>query len=246
MKTTIYYFSATGNCLTTAHKVSSYFKDATVISIKDKMIVEDDSDIVGFVCPVYYSTVPYVVKAFIESMTFKKQPYIFLMSTCRGHSGNVANRLERILKNKNQTLSLARNITMPGNSWISTPEENEERLLNQNDNINKEMQDVLNFVKEIYPTDIELKKTPVDFPDNFRGIMADENCIGCGICTKVCPMQNIRLIDNKAVIENNCITCLRCFHWCPKEAIYMSKEETVARRFKYHHPDVKVTDFIEK
>ena len=168
------------------------------------------------------------------------------MSTCRGHTGNVASRIEKILNSKNQTLSLARNITMPGNSWISTHEENKERLLNQDQNIKKEMQDILNFVKEEYPIDIEMKETPVDYPNNFRGITSDDQCIGCGICTKVCPMNNITLINNQAVIKNNCITCLRCFHWCPKEAIYMSKEETVARRFKYHHPDVKLTDFVEK
>ena len=75
--------------------------------------------------------------------------------------------------------------------------------------------------------------------------MADEECIGCGICTRVCPMQNIELVDGKAIVKDNCVTCLRCFHWCPKEAIYMSKEESVSRRFKYHHPDVKLSDFIE-
>ena len=247
MSTTIYYFSATGNCLTTANIVSSYYEDAKVISvssIKDKQYI-DNSDIVGIVCPIYYGTMPYAMKSFIENMTFTKKPYIFILSTCRGHAGLVSSRLQRILEVKNQKLSLARNVTMPGNSWISTQQENTERLLNQKDNIKKEMTDILNQLVEEYPTDIEIKDTPVDFPNNFRGIQSDENCIGCGLCTKVCPMNNIELIEGKACIKDNCITCLRCFHWCPVEAIYMSKEESVARRFKYHHPDVKVTDFIE-
>ena len=248
MSTTIYYFSATGNCLTTAHNVASYYENAKVISIssiKNKQIVEN-SDIIGFVFPIYYGTMPYIVKSFIENMTFINKPYIFILSTCRGHTGLVASRLQKILEAKGQKLSLARNIVMPGNSWISTPEENKERLLNQSNNIKKEMTDILNQLVETYPTDIEIKETPVDFPNNFRGITVDDNCVGCGICSRVCPMHNIELVEGKAQISDNCITCLRCFHWCPKEAIYMSKEESVARRFKYHHPDVKLTDFIDK
>ena len=247
MSTTIYYFSATGNCLTTAKIAASYYENAKVISvssIKEKQFV-DNSDIVGFVCPIYYGTMPYVMKSFIENITFTNKPYIFILSTCRGHTGLVASRLQSILEAKGQKLSLARNVVMPGNSWISTQQENAERLLNQKENIKKEMADILNQLVEVYPTDIEIKETPVDFPNNFRGIQSDEKCIGCGICTKVCPMHNIEIVDGKACIGNNCITCLRCFHWCPVEAIYMSKEESVARRFKYHHPDVKVTDFIE-
>ena len=247
MSTTIYYFSATGNCLTTAKMISTYYDDAKVVSIssiKDKNHI-DNSDIVGFVFPIYYGNMPYLVKTFIENMTFKKKPYIFFLSTCRGHTGFTANRMQRLLEVKNQKLSLARNIVMPGNSWISTPEENKERLENQKDNINKEMMDILSLMEEVYPTDIEIKETPVDKPNNFRGIMSDESCIGCGICLKVCPMQNIEIIDGKACIKDQCMTCLRCFHWCPIETIYMSKEESVARRFKYHHPDVKLKDFIE-
>ncbi|WRK52481.1 EFR1 family ferrodoxin [Coprobacillaceae bacterium CR2/5/TPMF4] len=59
----------------------------------------------------------------------------------------------------------------------------------------------------------------------MRGIRADDKCIGCGICTRVCPMDNIKVENNHAIIGDNCITCLACFHWCPKEAIYMSKEK---------------------
>jgi len=249
MSTSIYYFSATGNCLTTAKEMTTYYKQANIISVTDlkneeKIIV--DSDIVIFVCPVYYGNMPYLMKTAVEKMRFENNPYIALMTTCKGHTGVIANRFEVLLSKKGQHLSLARNIMMPGNSWISTPEENAERLLHQKENIEKEMQDILLKKTEDYSLVEPLKETPVDYPNNFRGIMADETCIGCGTCVKVCPMDNIELKDRKALIGNECITCLRCFHWCPVESIYMSKEENVARRFKYHHPDVKVINFFKK
>ena len=246
MKTQIIYFSATGNCLTTAKYASEYYENCEIIDVRNNQHIEVDGDVLGIVCPVYYGTSAYLMMETIRNLTFKSKPYIFLLTTCKGHTGIISNRIQLILKSKYQELSIARNITMPGNSWISTPEENEERLKNQIENIKIAMEDVLNRKEEIIEEDVEIKDTPVDHPNNFRGIMVDENCIGCGICVNVCPMDNIKIEKNKSIIGNECITCLSCFHWCPKEAIYMSKEEKVARRFKYHHPDVKVVNFYKK
>jgi Pyruvate/2-oxoacid:ferredoxin oxidoreductase delta subunit len=57
-------------------------------------------------------------------------------------------------------------------------------------------------------------------------------------------MNNIAIVDGKAKIGDDCSTCLACFHWCPKEAIWMSKQENIARRSKYHHPDVTMADIM--
>ncbi len=245
MSISIYYFSATGNCLTTAKELATYYEDAKIINVATlQEEINVDSEIVAFVCPVYYGTTNCIMMNAIRKMVFEGTPYIYLLTTCKGHTGVVANRIHRLLEEKGQTLSLARNIVMPGNSWISTPEENEERLKNQKINIKEVVKDFLDMKMEDYHSDEVFKETPVDYPNNFRGIMADENCIGCGTCVKVCPMENIKLVDKKAIIGNECSTCLGCFHWCPVEAIYMSKEENVSRRFKYHHPDVKLLDVI--
>ena len=76
---------------------------------------------------------------------------------------------------------------------------------------------------------------------------APAHCVGCGICEKICPMDNIRLVAERPVFGGNCISCLACFHWCPQEAIWMSKgEEEMKRRFKYHHPDVKLNDILKQ
>ena len=53
--TTIYYFSATGNCMTTAREIAKYYDDVKVISIsslKDCDEIIDDSSIIGFVFPI--------------------------------------------------------------------------------------------------------------------------------------------------------------------------------------------------
>jgi NAD-dependent dihydropyrimidine dehydrogenase PreA subunit len=54
----------------------------------------------------------------------------------------------------------------------------------------------------------------------------EDRCIGCGQCVVVCPVQAIKLIDNKAVINKDlcveCSVCLRSAN-CPSNAIKKEK-----------------------
>ena len=53
-----------------------------------------------------------------------------------------------------------------------------------------------------------------------------EICTGCGQCVIVCPVQAIRLVDNKAVInEDKCVECAICYRnaECPVKAIRSTK-----------------------
>lgn len=44
-------------------------------------------------------------------------------------------------------------------------------------------------------------------------------CIGCGLCSQLCPMENIQIKGKKAVPENRCTMCYRCVNACPTKAI---------------------------
>lgn len=247
MKTTLFYFSATGNCLTTARKLAQYFDDCEVISVcalKEDRKIFVDADTVGFVFPVYYGNMPYPMRDAVSRMVFRKEPYLFAFTTCRGHVGAAPQRLDQLLRTRGQKLSWASGIKMPGNSFLNEISVDQAYLEAQDQNIAEAVVPVLAHSVQDFSTREVLPLTPVDYPNNFRGIRSDNNCIGCGICEKVCPMDNIRIRDGKAIIGDDCATCLSCFHWCPREAIFMSKQEEIARRRKYHHPDVTLTDFF--
>jgi len=74
-----------------------------------------------------------------------------------------------------------------------------------------------------------------------RNFQCKEECNGCGICARVCPVGNIEMIDKKPVWQHHCESCYACFQWCPKDAIH---GDIVEYEKRYHHPDVKLSDML--
>lgn len=53
------------------------------------------------------------------------------------------------------------------------------------------------------------------------------NCIGCGMCARVCAAHNIEVKDKKAVLLlDDCLMCGQCTAVCPKKAVSISGYDT--------------------
>ncbi len=48
----------------------------------------------------------------------------------------------------------------------------------------------------------------------------EEKCTGCGACVEVCPVEALKLVDDKAKVDpDTCIDCGTCVDECPVGAI---------------------------
>lgn len=59
--------------------------------------------------------------------------------------------------------------------------------------------------------------------ENHRIKIDIDKCIGCGLCSKVCVVQNIKLKNDKAnILLEKCLMCGQCTAVCPKKAILIT------------------------
>ena len=55
---------------------------------------------------------------------------------------------------------------------------------------------------------------------NMAAAVDKEKCAGCGTCVDGCPVEAIKIVDDKAVVDKDtCVGCGACVDACPCEAI---------------------------
>jgi len=79
---------------------------------------------------------------------------------------------------------------------------------------------------------------PVDIPSNYRGklIYDKECCIGCKLCTRVCPSEALVFDAEKRKVKHyvaRCTFCGQCVNICPKSCFEFSDEFLIAGIDKY-------------
>lgn len=97
----------------------------------------------------------------------------------------------------------------------------------------------LKKIKE-YP---ELSKLDYEelLPHMDKTFSINDDCNGCGNCSRICPTENIVMISEKPSWQHKCEFCLACIHWCEKTAI---KTSAMPDLVKYQNPLIKVADMF--
>jgi len=101
------------------------------------------------------------------------------------------------------------------------------------------------YIADLKEKSQEPKDTTLAFdaliPLTDKSIYADDQCNGCATCARVCPVQNIKMVDDRPVWQHRCEMCLACAEFCPTQAIHHWNRDAGIR---YRHPDVKLGDML--
>ena len=256
MKTEIYYFSGTANSLSVAQNLGKKLDNSKIISIP--RVINNANyitgEIIGIVCPIHMHNMPHIVRDFIKKI--KEVKYLFMVYTGAGKLGRGLKTTRKLFAAQNLKLSSLFNIPMPDNSMIygETPEDKQKEMFNFAD---KKTEDIVKIVKRkeehFDSNNTSLFETYIHpgiwcslgyshIKEMDKAYFTDENCNGCSICQKVCPVNNITMKNSKPVWNHNCQACFACVDWCPKASIQPNKKMAGIKR--YHHPDIAVKEII--
>ena len=240
------YFSGTGNSKYAAECFCrNYDKDSKVFSIEDPDSVSEikHSDLLVFAYPVQYSTVPKILRDFITNHSeLWMNKKVFIIATMGLFSGDGSGMLGRLLHGFGAEVIGGLHLKMPDSigdeKALKRPLETNRELVRSAESKIKES---VRLLKEGKPTREGLghlyqmaglfgqrlyfgHKTK-EYSSKLK--INSDKCVGCGLCVKLCPMNNITVAQGKAVSGNQCTMCYRCINKCPKQAITLLGKEVI-------------------
>ncbi len=213
---------------------------------------EFEDDKIGIICPCYGFTVPKMVTEFIAKATLKSD-YIFLIVTYGNSAGNAAEWVTNYALKYGIQIAYANTLLMIDNylpqydllEQYKMEKHTEESLDQMIHDIENHKHDVLKtgtgmkIVTNLMRVGLE-KVTFINSPKEFS---VTDNCIHCGICTKVCPRGNIDLSGDKPVFHDSCEFCLSCVNNCPKKAIVFNRDKNKGQE-RYRNEHITVNEII--
>jgi len=261
MKTTIFFFSGTGNSLKIAKDLAKKLEDIELIPIAkiwEKENFRVKSEKIGFIFPLHYYGLPKIVFDFISRLDLRKSNYFFTIITYAGDiNEEPLQQIERLLKAKGKTLNAGFFILMPNNYIIGYdihPQELQKELFEKAIEEIELISDFIKYDKEnlnsaIFKKDVSRsERINNEFRKNVyksdKSFYVDNNCNGCSICEEICPVNNIIILEGKPYWQHKCHQCLACINFCPVKAIQFGKETLKTQR--YHHPEITIQDMISQ
>lgn len=261
MKTTIFYFSATGNSLNLTRNLANELGNCEIVPIA-KAVCNETIKIaaprVGIIFPVFAWGMPRIVEEFVSKLSFVGKPYIFAIATCVAIQGNTLKGLKKDLRLKGADLNAGFAVKAERSSLMQ---------LNSLDNIIIKLDKHRKRIKScearlpeiVYKIEKLAKHSPETsswtaniFGSLFHGLavkkfksidsafIVEESCKGCGNCAKLCPRSNIVVENGRPVFLHNCELCHACIQWCPRFAIKHPNFDSNLKQ--YRNPAINIKD----
>lgn len=226
----IFYFTGTGNSLYIAKQLDSDCR--SIPQLINSATNTYEAERIGIVCPIYGHEMPAMVKEFLKKVQFQTS-YLFVILTYGNRHANAVELAQKALAQVGKEADYITTVLMVDNFLLGFDMAEQTQL---DKGIEKQLAEVKKAITEKKQ---EYQKVTTKDRLAHQGylnlvankpetIWADftftDECIGCGICVKVCPAGCIHLENQRAVrIAIGCQSCYACIHACPKSAIQLNK-----------------------
>lgn len=265
-KVEIYYFSGTGNSLAVARDMAERLNARLmpVTSLLGRGSIDIEADKVGFVFPIYDFKPPAIFKEAVRNINNINSKYIFAVCTYGIASYNSLKYFSKIVIDCGGSVSAGFAVGMPQNG-IGSAKNIEEECAGMFKDWQSRLDEVCGYIEGgnsgriessslfssvFQPRFMRLVPSLMKFLKHLllKGVQSlkftsDEKCTRCGTCKRVCPLENIEIVEDKPVWGDNCANCHACINWCPQEAISLGGYNMDTKC--YHHPGVKLSDIIK-
>lgn len=245
----IIYFSGTGNSRYIAKRIADKIQDE-LIDANDKIKRRDTRTIkvngrLIIVTPTYVWRIPWLVRDWMIKTHFQGVSQVWFVMNCGGEIGNAAKYNRQLCDEKGFVYMGTAQIVMPENyiALFSTPETEKARMIVADaepviNNVIRHIEEGHAFPAPRNNLYDRIMSGPVNrlfYPlcVKAKGFHVNDNCIGCGKCVKLCPLNNIALENGKPVWGKKCTHCMACISYCPKKAIEYGKKSAEKERYYF-------------
>lgn len=248
----VFYFTATGNSLYAARHFSESPVSIPQIMRGTKRQFSDDT--IGIVCPVYAGEPPKMVIQFLRESTFQTKYFYFIL-TYGFDQSDAPEFTVRLAEEAGIHVDYVAAIQMVDN-YLPMFDMDAEMALDKH--VDQQLTDAVKAVadrvqgvpeaseegRRLHAQVAAMNRENPSF-NNGSQITVSENCIGCGICEKVCPIDNFYIENKRAKRrEDTCEFCLACAQNCPKKAIRLSIADKNPNA-RYRNPNISLQEIIE-
>lgn len=244
----IFYFSSTGNTAWAAQEVASAIGEKA-INIAENMekthYVLSPGERIGFCFPVYGWRPASIMLDFVSRLNIENahQHYTFLLCTTGDTTGEALKIMSEALSQIGIQAHDWFSLLMP-ESYVGLPfmdvdtKENEKRKIKE---AQKELQHYLSFILAGSSDNSHEQRRYLHegrwprinsrvlgwffykyLVNDRRFHVKKDDCRRCGLCKRLCPVNNIDLTEDKFPLwkgSKRCMTCFSCYHHCPTNAI---------------------------
>lgn len=243
----ILYFSATGNSEYLAKKLSQLIDDEALdlfsyIKNKEQGKFFSKKPYV-LVTPTYSWRVPRFLSEYLQESEFSGSDEVYLLMDYGDSCGNAEKYIKKDLYAMNLKFKGLYGIQMPENYLMLFDLASDEKNKNIISAADGELKKFAEFIKnkEELPS---LKSNFIGRIESslvnklfFKFIVKDKKfyhtdaCIKCGLCAKVCVLNNITYTDGYPKWNGNCTHCAACIAKCPVNAIEYGKKTIGKKRY---------------